>query len=180
MAVEVGPLSRTLAHLLRHEPWRYHVELDAQGWADVDDIVRNLRERRFPELTRADVERAVARDARQRFEVAKGRIRAVYGHSVHVAPGEVAEPPETLYAAVPRVAFRGVGAEGLHPLGRRAFVHLTEEAGEAREVGQRKDREPVLLAVRAADAARSGVVFRHSGDLWLTERIPAQFLEARG
>jgi putative RNA 2'-phosphotransferase len=180
MAVEPEPLTRTLAHALRHEPHRHGITLDEHGWADLGQVVERLRARRFPDLERADVERAVEHDAHQRFEIRQGRIRATYGHSVHVEPGEVAKPPATLYAAVPRQVFREVAVQGLQPPGGRAFVHLTEAPDEAREVAQRKDKEPVLLEVAARDAAEEGVVFRHSGELWLTDRVPAQFLHARG
>ncbi|MCA1813516.1 MAG: RNA 2'-phosphotransferase [Halobacteriales archaeon] len=180
MPVEVEPLSRTLAHALRHEPHRHGIALDEHGWAALEQVVERLRLRRYPELTRVDVERAVREDPRQRFEVADGRIRATYGHSVHIAPGEVAKPPTTLYAAVPRAVFRGVAMEGLHPPAPRAFVHLTEQPDAAREVAQRKDKEPILLEVAARDAAKEGIVFRHSGEVWLTDEVPARFLQARG
>jgi putative RNA 2'-phosphotransferase len=182
MPVERGPLTRTLAHLLRHEPWRHGVALDEHGWADLDRVVEQLRRRRYPGLTPGDVLAAVAEDDHQRFEVHGGAVRARYGHSVAVRPGEVAEPPPVLYAAVPRARFRDVALEGLRPRGGRAFVHLTEAPDEAREAGARGQREePVLLEVRAREArARRGLVFRHTGHLWLVDEVPPEFLAARG
>lgn len=181
MPIEREVLARTLAHLLRHEPQRHGVTLDEHGWADVDKVVERLRARRYPELTREDVERAVKQDPRDRFELKKGRVRARYGHSFKVEVGKVQEPPLRLYAAVPRVRFRDAAIEGLKPRKGRAYVHLAEDPDEAREVAQRKDPEPVLLEVRARDARNEqGLEFRHSGDLWLVDKVPPEYLQARG
>ena len=46
MPVEREVLSRTLAHLLRHEPWLHGIRLDAKGYADVDEVVDKLRAHR--------------------------------------------------------------------------------------------------------------------------------------
>lgn len=180
MPVEPGPLTKTLAHLLRHEPWLHGVRLDEHGWTDLDKVVERLRARRYPELTKDDVLRAVEEDERQRFEVKDGRIRARYGHSVAVEVGEAAQPPLVLYAAVPRRTFRDVALQGLRPAKGRAFVHLAEAPEEAQRVAARKDPMPVLLEVRARDVAKEGHTFRHSGQLWLVDEVPPQFLQARG
>lgn len=181
MPVEREPLSRTLAHLLRHEPGLYGVKLDAKGYGDLDDIVDKLRARRYPELTREEVEAAVQEDPRGRFELRAGKVRAKYGHSLPVEVGRVEEPPKTLYAAVPRRLFRDAATLGLKPGKGRAFVHLAANPEEARTVAQRKDPEPVLLEILARDAKQQrGLTFRHTGSLWLVEEIPAEFLRARG
>jgi hypothetical protein len=40
---DASNLSRAVSHALRHEPWFYELELDAEGWASVDDVVAGLR-----------------------------------------------------------------------------------------------------------------------------------------
>lgn len=179
-SVEREPLSRTLAHLLRHEPGLYGLKLDAEGRADVDEVVTKLRAKRYPELTRADVERAVRQDPRGRFGLRDGKLRARYGHSVPIPVGKEAEPPGTLYAAVSRRRFRETATQGLRPRKGRAFVHLTEDPDAALEVGHRRDQQPVLLEVRAKEARKKGLTFRHSGSLWLVDEVPPEFLQARG
>src|SRR2546425_10247110 len=49
---EVGLLGRTMAGFLRHFPERYGLEMDAQGWVDLRDLltalqIRNRRVRFF-------------------------------------------------------------------------------------------------------------------------------------
>lgn len=180
MPVEREALSRTLAHLLRHQPGVHGVKLDAKGFASVEEVVERLRARRYPDLAREDVERAVEDDARDRFEIRQGRIRARYGHSVPLEVGRLEDPPGILYAAVPRQKFRDAATLGLQPPKGRAFVHLTADPDEARDVARRKDPEPVLFEVRAKEARQRGFVFRHSGAIWLVDQVPPEFLQARG
>lgn len=181
MPADRAQLSKTLAHLLRHQPGVHGLRVDEKGWAPLEEVVEKLRAKRFPELTRGDVEAAVKEDERRRFEVRQGRIRARYGHSLTVDVGKVEEPPKTLYAAVPRKRFRESALEGLKPPKGRAYVHLAEDPDEAREVAQRKDPEPVLLEVQAASLQKdTGATFRHSGNLWLVGAVPPRYLQARG
>ena len=82
-------LVRTLARALRHVPWEYFLEVDSQGWEDLDCVLLALRYDR-PEWSSLDIGNLVRlcgpADA-ARFEIADGRIRALYGHSI---PGVVA------------------------------------------------------------------------------------------
>jgi putative RNA 2'-phosphotransferase len=57
-------------------------------------------------------------------------------------------------------------------------VHLSTEVEQARLVGRRHHREPVILTVRALDAWRSGVKFyQPEARLFLAETIPPRFIE---
>ena len=97
MAKKLENLSKTLAHALRHEPWLYEIELDEEGWADVPAILAALR-REWPGLQESDLAAMIAQSSKQRYELAGGRIRAFYGHSL---PGQLrktpAEPPALLF-----------------------------------------------------------------------------------
>jgi len=47
----------------------------------------------------------------------------------------------------------------------------------ARTVGCRRDPEPVILAVRAGEAHRGGVVFYLGHEeIWLADPVPARYL----
>ena len=45
MTVRDVDLSRAVSHALRHEPWLYELELDEEGWAQVEQLVSALREK---------------------------------------------------------------------------------------------------------------------------------------
>jgi putative RNA 2'-phosphotransferase len=171
-------LSRTVSHALRHAPADYGLVLDDQGWVDLDDLVAALRTRSWPDLTAADVVAMVAEAAKQRHEVADGRIRARHGHSV---PGRVDVPagcpPVRLFHGTEERSLPLILDAGLERHGRQ-YVHLTSERDAAVTVARRWGRPFRVLVVRADAAHAAGVVFRNVGNgIWLADHVPPEFLE---
>ena len=84
MTGDLGRLSRVVSHALRHEPWLYALELDEDGWADVNDLLAALRQEDpgWTNLTQQDLKETIRACAKRRHEVKDGRIRALYGHSL--------------------------------------------------------------------------------------------------
>ncbi len=78
-------LSKFLLLILRHQPERFGLRLDEEGWASLSEVMEILRGLpNFRWATRADVMRIVEEgsgDAKRRFEVDGERIRALYDHS---------------------------------------------------------------------------------------------------
>jgi putative RNA 2'-phosphotransferase len=169
-------LSKAMAQALRHQPARYGLELDAAGWVPVADLLAGLcRRRHWCDLTAADVQAVLAMPGKQRYEMKDGRIRALYGNSAHVAVHkETAVPPPFLYHGTAPETVDRILQEGLRPM-KRQFVHLSVDIETARIVGRRKDRQPVILRVRALAAP---VPFYQGNDAtWLADYIPPEFLE---
>ena len=56
VARNLDHVSRALSHALRHEPWLYELELDADGWADVEAVLAALRQEKsdWRDLTEQD------------------------------------------------------------------------------------------------------------------------------
>lgn len=77
-------LSKLISLVLRHDPARVGITLDAAGWVGVTDAALNRAG--FP-CTRAELEEVVRTSDKQRFaiDVATDRIRANQGHSVRIA-----------------------------------------------------------------------------------------------
>jgi putative RNA 2'-phosphotransferase len=163
---------------LRHRPWEFELELDADGWVPLDQLIDALRsERGWEALTAADVEAMLAAATRQRHELRDGRIRAQYGHSV---PGRIEHEPEPapgqLFHGTARSALAAINRDGLLPR-RRQYVHLARRPELAVQIGSRHDRAPVLLAIDGTAAAAAGVRFFRAGEeIVLTEHLPAEFI----
>ena len=172
-------LSRVVSHALRHEPWLYEIELDDQGWTDIDTLVAALRlERRWRDVSRGEIENMVVDAAKSRYEAREGRIRARYGHSVPQRLQMLREqPPDQLFHGTSAAAARLIGIEGLRPMGRQ-YVHLSIDRATATTVARRKSAVPVILIVDAARAAaQAGVAFFVGNKrVWLADAIPAQFV----
>ncbi|AWN28392.1 RNA 2'-phosphotransferase [Streptomyces sp. NEAU-S7GS2] len=168
-------LSKYLAKHLRHEPERIGITLDAQGWVPVAELMAAAARHGFP-FTRAELATVVAGNDKQRYAIDGDRIRANQGHSVPVdldLPPAV--PPAHLFHGTVARSVAAIRDEGLRPMSRHA-VHLSPDRETATRVGARRGK-PVVLTVDAGAMHRAGHVFRVSANgVWLTSRVPAQFL----
>lgn len=172
-------LSKVVSHALRHEPWLYELEIDDEGWVPVEELLSALRTEKseWLALKEADLVEMIAYSDKERHELSEGRIRALYGHSV---PGKLlkqrAEPPSTLYHGTSPEAAEWIKTDGIRPMGRQ-YVHLSLDVAIAEQVGRRKARMPILLAVKANEAYAEGVYFYRGNELvWLSDYIPAKFI----
>jgi len=169
-------ITRLLAYMLRHQPDDFDVELDKEGFGDVDDVVRALTERTGEEITRADLERAIDSGGRQRYEIVEDKIRALYGHSIQIDPGKSCEPPAELFLGMPARDQERMERFGLRG-GRRRFLHLSLTEEEAKETGARTAEEYVVVRVKATDAWEEGVDFYDRISIWLAPELPSYALE---
>ena len=173
---------RTLSYALRHEPWKFGIDLNEEGFTSLDALVQSLCKRRkvYREMAPETLMQAICELDSERFEV-RGpsnelEIRARYGHSFPVRRIGTAElPPELLYHGTTEVNSDTISRVGLQPMDR-FFVHLTSNSDYAASVGVAKG-EACILRVRARLAHEAGIVFfRANSHVWLTTEIPADFL----
>ncbi len=169
-------ITRSLAYMLRHQPEKFDVEVDAYGFADVDEVIRALNERLGESVVLEDVEAAVESGDRVRYEIQGNTIRALYGHSIPVEPGKSSKPPELLYLAIPSRDAERAQRFGLRG-GRRRFVHLALSESDARDAGRRASREYTVLTIRALDAWEEGINFYDRRSLFLAEEVPTHLIE---
>ena len=128
--------SKFLSLILRHKPEEIDLVLDAQGWADIDELIR-LANLRGKSLARSLVEEVVATNEKQRFAISADgkKIRANQGHSVSVDLGlQPQAPPEMLFHGTATRFLPSIRQHGLHP-GSRSHVHLSKDAATATKVG---------------------------------------------
>lgn len=178
MAHSLVQLSKFLSLVLRHDPARIGLRLDAAGWADVDELVEKANAAGTP-LSRAVVLRIVETSDKQRFALCpeQRRIRANQGHSVAVEPGLVpVVPPECLYHGTAARFLASILATGLSPQSRQ-YVHLSQDLETATRVGRRHG-EPVVLRVAARAMHDAGhAFFLAENGVWLTSSVPARHLQ---
>ncbi len=170
-------LSKFLSYVLRHRPDMIGLELDDEGWADIDALVDGAA-KAGKRLTREDLQEVVAMNDKQRFAISAdgGSIRASQGHSVEVTLGYApVEPPETLYHGTTPQFLDAIRRNGLKRMTRH-HVHLSPDRETARAVGGRRGM-PVILEVASGDMARAGHLFYLSENgVWLTDDVPPGFL----
>ena len=167
---------RFLSLVLRHKPEAAGITLDSHGWAEVDALLAGMAPRHT--LTMAQLEEIVRTDDKQRyaFNDSKTKIRANQGDSVPVdVELTECEPPELLYHGTGEKYVDSILEHGLIPKSR-LYVHLSKDLETAKLVGLRHGT-PVVFAVQSGEMYRHGAHFYRSGNgVWLTERVPSQFL----
>jgi len=178
MSSDLVKTSKFLSLVLRHKPEEIGLTLDENGWADVDELLR-LVSAGGRQLTRELLERVVAENDKKRFAFSDDGtcIRASQGHSIEIDLALTpSEPPELLYHGTASRFVDSIRETGLHS-GDRQHVHLSLDAATATKVGQRHGK-PVVLTIRARAMAAAGYQFFFSANgVWLTDRIPPEFID---
>jgi len=172
-------LSRLVSHALRHAPWEYKLDPEPGGWVDLQQLVCAFRlsAPEWRDLDIVDVTRMISFSGSRRHEIASGRIRALYGHSIASPVVEtMTSPPERLYHGTSDEAWIKIRIHGLVPMSRQ-FVHLSTDVDMAYAIGLRKSRRPKILLIAADEAAASGIPFYEGGDrVWLVKAVPPIYI----
>ncbi|WP_338139097.1 RNA 2'-phosphotransferase [Ruminococcus callidus] len=125
------------------------------------------------------MEEIVRTDAKSRYSFsADGQlIRCNQGHSIPVdVELEQVLPPEFLWHGTAERFLPAIFQEGLRRMSR-LYVHLSATPEIAQTVGARHGK-PVVLRVQTGKMAEDGYAFYRSvNGVWLTEAVPAKYLE---
>ena len=162
--------SRAISKLLRHTAGERNLAMSADGWTEIDAVLRVLG------MDRARLDLAVLENDKQRLQVDGQRIRACQGHSAEGMPVtcEALEnswrrvtPDQLLWHGTNQGALARIQELGLLP-GRRTHVHLAPARNS--HVGRRSAVD-VLLGIDPA--ALGQPVFEAPNGVLLTRFVPA-------
>lgn len=170
-------ISKFLSLILRHAPEKIGVQLDANGWIAVDELL-NAAKSHGTEISRERLDEVVFRNDKQRFAFSPNglRIRANQGHSVDIdlELSPVTPPPELFHGTATRF-LSSIQSQGLKKMSRQ-HVHLSPTREQAHRVGVRHGR-PVVLEIDAKGMNDTGHLFFLSANgVWLTEFVPIDFI----
>lgn len=176
---ELDQLGRTMAGVLRHFPERYGLEMDDDGWVDLQDFLTALkiRNKRFRFVRTHHVVGVIETDPKGRYEYRDGRIRATYGHSLDLDLDLPTENiPPVLYYPTPEEELPIIMELGIRP-SDRSRVHLSETHASALEAGRVRVKDPVILQVDTRAAREAGVVIKKAGKwVYTAKEIPPEFV----
>jgi putative RNA 2'-phosphotransferase len=174
-------ISKYLAYMLRHHPESAGITLDEEGFTDLPPLLKILNARykdaKVGEITKNTIEEMIRQSDKRRYEILGNKIRALYGHSVaaKVVMQEATEVPQILYHGTTLKAYEAIKMEGIKKRTRQ-FAHLTDNVKIALEISKRRTNDPVVLSVDTKAARNEGIKFYKSGDMYLTDYVPPQFL----
>lgn len=176
---ELNVLGRTMAHILRHSPQQYGLEMDEHGWVDLRDLVTavQIRHKKFRFLKPHHIIALVQTDPKGRYQFEEGRVRATYAHSIDLdldLPTE--DIPAVLYYPTTEEECTILLEIGLRPADRQ-WVHISDTLESATEAGQVRTAHPVILEVDAERARQEGVVIKKAGKfIYITKEVPPEYL----
>ncbi|MDF2395410.1 RNA 2'-phosphotransferase [Pseudomonas sp. 3MA1] len=176
----IEDISKFLSYVLRHEPQAIGLELDSQGWGDIDALISGAA-KGGRQLSRELIERVVEGNDKKRFALSADgrRIRAVQGHSNKTVQLqlEAKQPPAVLYHGTATRFMESINEKGLIP-GSRHHVHLSQEIDTARAVGQRYGQVVILQIDAQAMQAQGFRFYQAENGVWLTDQVPVDFIQA--
>ena len=169
-------ISKFLSLVLRHQPEKIGITLDAQGWVDIGTLISAYNKHRKDTLTRELLNTVVETNNKKRFAIDGNKIRASQGHSVNVDLGYKEQvPPDTLYHGTVSKFLDPIYKEGLIK-GTRHHVHLSVDKETAINVGSRRGK-PIVLSIDAKSMYENGFKFFVSDNgVWLVDNVPTDYI----
>ena len=169
--------SKFLSQHLRHRPEAIGIVLERGGWVGVDALLTACARHGHP-ISREQLGQVVRQDSKRRFSYDENgeRLRANQGHTTTaLLEFEVVIPPALLYHGTAIRFLPDILASGLSRMNRH-HVHLSGDLGTAAKVGRRHG-QLALLDVWARAMSQAGLIFyRSANGVWLTDRVPVEFL----
>ncbi len=167
-------ISKHLSYILRHKPDVIGLQLDPNGWANINELIS-----KSPKISnREQISTVVTENDKQRFIISEDgtRIRANQGHSISIDLGlKSVSPPIVLYHGTATRFIDLIMDQGLKKMNRH-HVHLSADFETAMSVGSRHGK-PVILQINVAAMVEGGHHFYMSkNNVWLTEAVPVDFL----
>lgn len=170
-------IGKFLSLVLRHSPETIGIELDENGWADVDELIKKCAKHRYV-FTIVQLEEIVATNNKKRyaFNEDNTKIRANQGHSIDInLELNSVEPPEYLYHGTATRFLSSIREKGILK-GNRQHVHLSSDKDTAVNVGARHGK-PVVLIVMSGKMHEDGIEFYCSDNgVWLTDYVDMKYV----
>jgi putative RNA 2'-phosphotransferase len=171
-------LSKLLSLVLRHKPEQIGLELDRNGWADINSLIHKCNQSNIP-LTLDILKHLVATNSKKRFTLDENqnKIRANQGHSIEVELElKPIEPPNVLYHGTAEKFVSSILEKGLLKQ-QRQHVHLSSNIETAITVGQRHGRPFVFKILAQQMYIDKYEFFLSDNGVWLTDNVPTKFLK---
>ncbi|MBW2284969.1 MAG: RNA 2'-phosphotransferase [Deltaproteobacteria bacterium] len=173
---KAGDLARMLIYVLGYRPDEFGLVPDRDGFVPMKELLQALHEEpSWRYVRRSHINEVLLSDHRIDFVTEGEKIRASEKKWAFEEEAAWGDLPKILLAPIRRKAHPVVMDRGLKPPPGRQ-LSLTPDPAMAERIGMRRDEQPVLLEIRAEEAARRGTTFVPFGDLFLCDEIPAPWI----
>jgi putative RNA 2'-phosphotransferase len=175
---QITSISKFLSLVLRHQPETIGIELDQNGWTDVETLLKKTNGYGI-KLDNETLKHVVETNSKKRFAFNDtfDRIRASQGHSVEIELGYTArKPPAILYHGTGEKSVQSILDTGLEKQSRQQ-VHLSADLETAIKVGQRHGKPFVFKVLAELMFNDKFEFFISDNGVWLTDNVPAKYLK---
>lgn len=175
----LNDISKYLSYILRHKSEEIGLILDAEGWANIEELIEKSAPIKTTKLTTEILLDVVKNNDKKRFQISEDglSIRAVQGHSNNAVNITFQEkmPPEFLYHGTATRFLEQILQQGLKPQSRQ-YVHLSADQTTAETVGKRYGK-PHILTIESEKMFKDGFKFYQAENgVWLISHVPTQYL----
>jgi putative RNA 2'-phosphotransferase len=173
---KVEKLSKLLVYILGHRPDEFGLAPDREGFITFKEVLWALHEEPgWGYVRQGHINEVLMGKDRALFEASEKAIRVQDPRWRLNLEEPCVALPALLFCPVRKIAHLHVMEKGLRK-SDDGFLVLTPEKEIATRIGQRRDRNPVLLEISTQNAHRSGNPFFSFGDLFLTREIPPHII----
>ncbi|WP_315053116.1 RNA 2'-phosphotransferase [Chryseobacterium indoltheticum] len=169
--------SKFLSYVLRHHPELIDLNLDENGWANVDELITKSKND-SQGFTFEELDEIVQTNDKKRFifNEDKTRIRANQGHSIDINLALIPQqPPEFLYHGTAQSNIDSIFEKGIEKRNRQ-HVHLSQYIETATKVGMRHGK-PIILTINTEKMFDDGIEFYLSeNNVWLTDFVDIKYI----
>lgn len=170
--------SKFLSLVLRHRPEVIGMELDSDGWLEIEALIENANNH-GNSITLELLHDVVAASDKQRFSLSDDglRIRANQGHSIRDVNLDLSPtpPPDLLFHGTVDRFLASIRNNGLSKRSRN-HVHLSSDIETARQVGARRGTAVILTIDAKAMHQADHRFFLSANHVWLTDAVPLAFI----
>ena len=162
-----------MALALRHSPEKFGLQLEKNGWCDLNNFIRSL------EISIDDVHNVIKNCDKQRYRLNNemDKIRANQGHSVSVEIhyNKVTNIPKKLYHGTKKEFLTSIMEKGLIP-GNRTHVHISGDIETAKKVANRRKGESIILEIDP-DNFETVDLFVSDNNVFLTKKVFPEYIK---
>lgn len=170
-------IGKFLSLVLRHDPSKIGIELDENGWANVQELIEKCKKHRC-NFSLEELEEIVETNDKQRysFNEKRNKIRANQGHSIDIDLAlSPSDPPDFLYHGTATRFLSSIMEQGIIK-GSRQHVHLSKDKETAEKVGSRHGKV-IVLTIMTGKMHEDGILFYQSDNgVWLTDYIDVKYI----
>ncbi len=178
---ETEALGRLITGILRHNPEKYHLDMDPKGYVRIDMMaheIRHYHSKKFHFVGPSHIMAIILTDQKGRYQLSpdKKYVRATYGHSIEVDLSDLPTDfiPERLYYPTNIEEYEIFRENGILPADRR-WVHLSGTPEKAYIAGLYHYDNPKLLEIDTLKVIESGEnIYRAGEGVYIAKYIPPQ------